>query len=499
MKLHELLLLSFSSLTLWGCYYQEDSVGYGTADDSQSGSYYDYIDDTEGVVGNQNSESSVVNEPNPFVLTSEDSLSTFGLDVDNASYTFHRSKLEMGYLPNPEAVRVEEFVNYFDYTYEDPTGADLFSISSSVVNSPFKDSVVNLVVGITSGQVITTTERKPWNFTMLVDVSGSMFEELSMVKASLRYLLAAMENGDKLSICTYAGSVSTVLEPTVVSDQNRKGIVESINALTAGGATAMGDGMTNAYSLNKSSFIQNGENRVIVCSDGDANIGTTSWQGILNAVQAYVDEGITMTTLGFGTGNYNDGNMEMLANKGNGNYYYIDSESEAERLFSEELTAIMTLVGKDARIQIDFDETAVQSYRLLGYENRAIDDDAFHSDTTDAGELGAGQTVTAVYELILTGGGTDLGTISLRYKNSDDESFLKEQIIGNSITEFGFAGNNSQQAIVVAEYAETLRKSPYTNTPFGNIITMAGELQRDSKVDELMSLMNIVNRLKEGE
>ncbi len=418
-------------------------------------------------------EKSEYNEPNSFVLTEDDDLSTFGLDVDNASYTFHRKKITLGSLPSPEAVRVEEFVNYFAYNYPEPSAEETFSLTAETVESPFRDSIVNLRIGL-KGKEVPQEMRKTWNLTFLIDISGSMSSRLYLVKNALNRLVDSMDEGDILSVGTYAGSVSTVLSPTKIDRENKNHIKNIISDLQAGGGTAMNDGMMNAYSMNSSAFVDNGVNRVIVCSDGDANIGNTSWDGILNQVEEYKDQGITLTTLGFGTGNYQDGMMEMLANRGNGNYYYVDSEAEATRLFTGELVSVMSVIARDARIQVQFNSTAVHSYRLLGYENRDIDDDAFNDDTTDAGEVGEGHTVTALYELKLNDNASDLGTISLNYKADSDELTQRNYPITYVNQTMNSVDESFRLAVVVGEYADILRNSPYTETTLS---------QLDSRID----------------
>ncbi len=489
MKLKYLLAAAVTLLLLHGC-FSEDGVSMSSYPSDGGGGW----EDNDYYSG---SEKSSVFEINSFVNTADDPLSTFGLDVDNGSYTFHRKKVEGGTVPSPDAIRVEEFINYFDYSYDEPAAGETFSIQTSTAESPFKDSVINLVVAM-KGVSLPSGERKPWNLTFLIDISGSMNSRIGQVQKSLGYLVDSMKTGDKISIGTYAGNVGTVLTPTsleIMEKETIKGIIQDLNC---GGGTAMGDGMANAYQLNKQGFIENGVNRVIVCSDGDANIGASSYEEILDRIDAYVEQGITMTTLGFGRGNYNDRMMEMLANRGNGNYYYVDSEQEAQRLFSEELLSLMNVIATDARIQIEFSETSVQAYRLLGYENRNIDDDAFDDDTTDAGEVGEGHTVTALYELILSGNEGDLGTVSLRYKDTTGIFRQVETIIGGSVKQFSEMSDSYKQAVVVGEYAEILRESMFTGTSLNMVHNVAenSSITAGSKFDEFMVLLNKVISLK---
>lgn len=407
--------------------------------------------------------------PNSFVGTDQDSLSTFGLDVDKASYTFHRKKvMQENMLPNPEAVRTEEFLNWFGFSSANGRGDEVFRIDVEAARSPFRDSLVGLRVGLEAKDI--RQADIPWNLTFLVDISGSMAGRLDLVKASLGRLVDAMRPGDRLSIATYAGGVSTVLEPTTLAQKDKAALKGIIQDLSAGGGTAMSDGLENGYAVNRRGFLAGGVNRVIVCSDGDANIGASSWEAMLKRIRQYKEEGITLSTLGFGIGNYNDATMEMLADRGNGNYYYIDSEAEAERLFTKELSAMMEVVAWDAKIQVAFSPQAVKSYRLLGYENRAIKDSDFKKDTTDAGEIGAGHAVTALYELVLANPSAPLGTVHLRYKDASGSVRSVDRDLGAFAgTSSAAASSDFRFAFTVAEYAEVLRGSQFVQTRLGDV------------------------------
>ncbi len=302
-----------------------------------------------------------------------------------------------------------------------------------------------------------------------------------------------MRPGDKLSIATYAGGVATVLEPTTLAQQGKDELKGIIRDLRAGGGTAMSDGLENAYHVNNRGFLEDGVNRIVVCSDGDANIGNTGWEEMLASVSQYKRKGITLSTLGFGIGNYNDANMEMLADRGNGNYYYIDSEAEAERLFTEELTAMMKVVAWDAKIQVAFRAEAVKSYRLLGYENRAIADSSFKDDTTDAGEIGAGHTVTALYELVLENPSAPLGAVHLRYKDDSGAMRSCDRELGSFPGgAFASASADHRFAFAVAEYAEILRGSKYTRSRAQDVAeTLRGlNLSGDPKREEFARLVD---------
>lgn len=413
--------------------------------------------------------------PHAFVPTDADSLSTFGLDVDKAAYTFHRKVvMQEGLLPRPEAVRTEEFLNYFGIAYPNGRGDEVFLLDVEAARSPFRDSIVNLRIGI-QARAAAGAAPLPWNLTFLVDVSGSMAGRLEMVQGTLERLVDAMREGDRISIATYAGSVSTVLDPTTLREKDRETVKGIIRDLRAGGGTAMADGLENAYAVNRRGFLAVGVNRVIVCSDGDANIGATGFEAMLARIRHHKEEGITLSTLGFGIGNYNDADMEMLADRGNGNYYYIDSDAEAARLFSEELTAMMRVVAWDARIQLSFASAAVKSYRLLGYENRNIADTAFRQDTTDAGEIGAGHTVTALYELVLADPSAGLGKAELRYRDASGANRVLERDLGTwPGGAFTAASGDFRFAVAVAEYAEILRRSPHTRSRMSDVLAIVG-------------------------
>ena len=393
---------------------------------------------------------------NDFVLTSEDAKSTFGADVDGASYTLTRSSINYGNKPGASSIRPEEFINYFDYSYKTPEND--FSINTIVKPSLFRDSIYNIQVGIQARDQ-KPEDKKFRNLTFLVDVSGSMMSRMDLVKSSLITLVNNLTNEDFISLTTYAGSVRTVLEATSLED--KEVIIDAINSLESGGGTAMSNGLLNAYAVNEKAFIENGTNRVIVASDGDANIGSTSPTEILKQIEKYVNKGITLTTLGFGRGNFNDELMEQIANKGNGNYYYIDSDVESERIFSgDKLFSSLDVVAKDLKIQLEFDSESVQSYRLIGYENRDIADSLFAVDTTDAGEIGPNHQVTAFYEVKLNSEGvSSLGKVRIRYQiDGVAEELLEEESILLNKTEEVHQEFVFIQCLV--EWAEFLRESP---------------------------------------
>ena len=431
---------------------------------------------------------------NGFINSNEDNLSTFGIDVDGGSYTFGRKKINEGQFPPKESVRIEEYINYFHQDYV-PPASEPFSVYADGAPSPFRsDSLHLLRIGL-QGRELSTEEQKPWNLTFLIDISGSMSSRIELVKSSLNILIDNMRQGDKISVCTYAGGVGTVLTPTSLSDTDRESIKGMISDLQAGGSTAMASGIQNAYYVNMSGYLDNGVNRVIVCSDGDANVGQTSQEEIHELISSYVDEGITLSTLGFGQGNYNDNLMEQLADQGNGNYFYIDSESEAERLFSEELISVMEIIAKDVKIQVEFNTESVIRYRLIGYENRNIDDEDFTDENTDAGEIGAGHRVTALYEIELAENPEpQIAIVHLRYKLPDGNSDipLELEITNNDIaSSFSTSSQRFQFTAGVAEFAEILRQSPWVSTSFSDVEqivseSLSGSDDRDVELLELI-------------
>lgn len=402
---------------------------------------------------------------NPWTNTAEDKLSTFSIDVDTGSYTVARKKLlEQGVKPPPASVRVEEFVNYFRYDYPNPE--EVFGVYLEAAPSPFatKPNRYLARVGV-QGKRLASKDRKPVHLTLLVDVSGSMNQEdkLPLAVDALKILTNNLKEGDTVAIATYAGYVEEVLQPT--GAQNRGAIFEALDSLGAGGGTGMSNGMKIAYDLAMKQKKPGHVSRVVVLSDGDANIGPMSHDDILDQIKNYVDEGVTLSTIGLGMGNYKDTMMEQLANKGNGNYYYIDSIKEARKVFGEQLDGTLQVIAKDVKIQVEFDPKKVAKYRLIGYENRDIADRDFRNDKVDAGEIGAGHTVTALYELQLAGKPEGaMGTVRVRHKKpsafkATENAFnLSDAHFRSKISD---ASPDFQFAAAVGTFAEILRDSPY--------------------------------------
>ena len=433
---------------------------------------------------------------NDMTAAATDRFSTFSIDVDTASYTISRRKLQEGSLPPTASVRVEEFVNYFPYSYEAPSTDAPFAVHMEAAPDPFNDGHHLFRVGI-KAQDLDLSNRKPVHLTFLVDVSGSMSrpDKIGLAKRSLRLLTDQLRPGDTVALATYAGRVRAVLDPTDVRHKSQ--IHSAIEDLSSGGSTAMNSGIQLAYRMAQSGFVSGEENRVIVLSDGDANVGPSSHQAILESIKGYASNGITLSTIGFGMGNYKDTMMEQLANKGDGNYYYIDSFSEAKKVFGKDLAGTLQVVAKDVKIQVEFNPTAVATYRLIGYENRDIADKDFRNDKVDAGEIGTGHTVTALYDLVLTeGGNEELATVRIRNKKPGPDSPAVEWMTAFDSDElasrFSKASPDFRIAVAAGTFAELLRGSPYAaEVSWQELAALASEAQRPgvSEDDELLSLI----------
>ncbi|WNG36747.1 DUF3520 domain-containing protein [Archangium violaceum] len=400
--------------------------------------------------------------PNAFTETATDRFSTFAVDVDTASYAVSRRYLTQGALPPHAAVRVEEFVNYFKYRYTPPEqGA--FTVHLEGAPSPFNANRHFVRVGV-QGKSVSRSQRKPAHLVFLVDTSGSMNQQdkLPLAKEAMKLAVKNLNENDTVAIVTYAGSTRDVLSPTPATSLER--IYKAIDSLESGGGTAMGSGMEMAYKHAVKKASGSVVSRVVVLTDGDANIGPNlSADTMLNSIQGYVKEGVTLSAIGFGMGNYRDDLMEKLADKGNGNCFYIDSYKEAKKVFEAQLTGTLEVIAKDVKIQVEFDPKVVRRYRLVGYENRDIADKDFRDDKVDAGEIGAGHSVTAVYEVELTGEKAALGTVRIRAKapngtEAAEQSFPFEQRMVRATLDA--ASPDFRFALAVAATADVLRGSP---------------------------------------
>ena len=441
---------------------------------------------------------------NPFIDTEDDHFSTFGMDVDTASYSVTRRSLRDGHLPPPEAVRVEEFVNAFDYNYEPPShGA--FAVHIEGAPSRFGEGkrLHLLRIGI-QGQVIPTENRKDAILTFVIDVSGSMSMEnrLGLVKRSLRLLVEQLRPGDEVGIVIYGSRAKILLPHTGV--EGRGEILEAINSLAPEGSTNAEAGLRMGYDLALKNVRFGSINRVILCSDGVANVGETGPDAILRQVRAHVEEGITLTTVGFGMGNFNDILMEQLANKGNGSYAYVDTLYEAKRIFVENLTGTLQVIARDAKVQVDFNPQVVSRFRLLGYENRRLAHEDFRDDDADGGEIGSGHSVTALYEIKLHESAVgQLATVFIRYEDPDTRQVteISADIFAAELEDvFEDASPEFQLAAAIAEFAEILRDSFWAQE--GSLDTVHQVIEgilpqiQSERSDQLMRLVSQAARFK---
>jgi Ca-activated chloride channel family protein len=448
---------------------------------------------------NINTEEYTDHGVNPFTMVSRDAKSTFSIDVDTASYTMARRKLKQGMLPAWEGVRVEEFVNYFDYDYKNPRRGP-FAVHMEAMADPFRKGHHILHVGVQAKR-FQPKERPPLHLTFLVDVSGSMSspDKLGLAKESMHTLVSSMEDGDTVAMATYAGRVARILEPTDVVRSSS--IHRAIDSLHSGGSTAMSSGIDLAYEMADEAFERGAENRVVILSDGDANVGRSTWDEMLSQIKGYADQGITLSTIGFGQGNYRDTLMEQLSNKGDGNNFYVDSQDESDRIFGEKIGGTMITVARDTKIQVEFNRDAVKAYRLLGYENRDIADKDFRDDRVDAGEVGSGHSVTALYEVILAKNPDDeLATVRLRWEKpgADGEAtersfgFASDKLRGSMST----ASDSLKLAYGAATFAEVLRQSPHAaEVELSELQEIVDGVATDKESRELSRLIGMAERL----
>lgn len=441
---------------------------------------------------------------NPFEDPREDRLSTFSLDVDTASYSVARRYVSDGNLPPADAVRVEEFVNYFDAGYPSPSDI-AFGVFADGAPTPFQsDGSYILRFGV-QGYQVPDSERKPASLTFVIDISGSMDIEnrLGLVKQSLELLVDRLRPNDTVAIVVYGTEAYLVLNPTSGEDKGR--ILDAIYSLHTEGATNAEAGLQLGYQVAYQASRPGTINRVILLSDGVANVGATGPEQILESIRGYADTGITLTTVGFGMGNFNDVLMEQLADNGDGSYAYIDDLDEARKLFVDDLTSTLQVIARDAKVQIDFNPQVVSRYRLIGYENRAVADQDFRNDTVDAGEIGAGHSATALYSVFLNGAVQGrIATVHLRWQ--DPQSLSVHEISGDFNTWdlspiFERSLPRYQLAVVAAQYAELLRLSPWAaGTSIGSVlqhaVRISGLLPGDEEVSEFAALVSRASQIQ---
>ena len=453
------------------------------------------------VVHNQNTEEYESMVENTFLEPNEFPFSTFAIDVDGASYSNVRRMIMDGNLPVKDAVRVEEMINYFDYDYIQPDDEHPFSVNTDIGPAPWNPTHKLVQIGL-KGKEITSENLPPSNLIFLIDVSGSMGsrDKLPLLVKGFKLLVDQLRESDVVSIVVYSGSSGVILPPT--SGNQKEKIFAVLENLHAKGSTAGGEGIKKAYEIAQQNFNPNGNNRVILATDGDFNVGVSSTSRLVKLIKEKREQGIDLSILGFGSGNLKDSKMEQIANNGNGNYYYIDNLLEAKKVLVSEMGGTLYTIAKDVKIQVEFNPQNVQAYRLIGYENRLLADEDFNNDKKDAGELGSGHTVTALYEIIPSGVSIsnnllpidplkyqdpkpaskskysdELLTVKLRYKSpSENESKFVNQIVYN--TNISELTENLSFAASVASFGMLLRDSKFKgNSSF----QMVQELAKHSK------------------
>ncbi len=446
------------------------------------------------VAPNWNTENYSTIHENGFKDAKANPLSTFSIDVDNASYSNVRRYINNGEMPPRDAVRVEEMINYFNYDYPEPNGDHPFSVTTELGKCPWNAEHYLLHIGL-KGKSIDKSEIPPSNLVFLIDVSGSMNQEnkLPLLKRAFKMLVNELRPEDRVSIVVYAGAAGKVLDSTP-GDEKQK-ILDALDNLSAGGSTAGGEGLKLAYKIARANFIEDGNNRIILATDGDFNVGVSSTSEMERLVEEERESGIFMSVLGFGTGNIKDDKMETIADKGNGNYSYIDNLQEARKVFISEFGGTLFTIAKDVKFQLEFNPKIVKSYRLVGYENRLLNDEDFNDDKKDAGEMGAGHTVTALYEIIPADSEDDapsvdplkyqesksvsgkynneILTVKLRYKDPKGEkSKLLEQPVQNKLVKN--TSDNFRFSAAVASFGMLLRNSEFKgNTTVDSIVQLA--------------------------
>jgi Ca-activated chloride channel family protein len=458
-------------------------------------------------------------QDNPVQLVAEHPVSTFSIDVDTGAYANVRRFLNEGRLPPQDAVRVEEMINYFDYDYAPPTNRETpFRVSTEVAPAPWNPAALLLSVGI-KGFEIQAEQRPAANLVFLIDVSGSMDEpnKLPLLQKSFRLLTEQLTARDRVSMVVYAGNSGVVLEPTPGDQKHR--IIEAVSRLQAGGSTNGASGIERAYELAHATFMKGGINRVVLATDGDFNVGTVNFEALVDMAERERGTGVELTTLGFGTGNYNDQLMERLADAGNGNYAYIDTLSEARKVLVSELSSTLFTIAKDVKIQVEFNPAEVLEYRLIGYENRMLAREDFNNDKVDAGEIGAGHRVTALYEVVPVGakgsvdplryaaptakvaGNGELANVKLRYKmpSAETSQLLEYPIRKSDIASTDKLSANFRFAASVAAFGQLLRGGKYIGDfSYADVTKLArGALaeDRDGYRREFVSLVELARTL----
>ncbi len=493
---------------------------------SRSNATQYYMDGIRVTNNMPNTESYASIKENRFVNSNSEQLSTFSLDVDRAAYSNVRRFINLGELPPTDAIRIEEMINYFSYKYAAPKNDDILNVQTSVVDCPWNKNHQLLHIGVQSKK-IDREDLPPSNLVFLIDVSGSMNSpnKLPLVIQSFKILLDQLRPEDKVAIVTYAGNAGVALPSTFASNKTK--ILECLDQLQSGGSTAGAQGIITAYEIAEKNFIKEGNNRVVLATDGDFNVGVSDNKSLEKLIEEKRQSGVFLSVLGFGYGNYKDDKLQLLADKGNGNHAYIDDLQEAQKVFAKEFGGTIYTLAKDVKFQIEFNPSVVSNYRLIGYENRMLEKEDFNNDKIDAGELGMGHQMTAIYEIDLNEKGNksvlnnvdelkyqpnvvknsnqysnELGTIKFRYKKPDSNISAKwDKVINNKID--NKISEDVKFSIAVAYSGLLLRKSEYlVNGSFDNMIALANESKGndgDGYKAEFIRLMELAKNLKPKE
>lgn len=470
------------------------------------------------VVTQENRENYTHYKDNQVKIVQSHPVSTFSIDVDTGAYSNMRRILNQGILPSQDAIRVEELLNYFNYDYPIPKNTEQpFSISTEIAPSPWNNNAQLLHIGI-QGYEVDKSQRPASNLVFLIDVSGSMNspDKLGLLKSSFKLLTKNLTKNDKVAIVVYAGAAGAVLNST--SGDKKSKISQALEKLNAGGSTNGAAGINLAYQIAEENFIKDGINRVIIATDGDFNVGTTNFEQLKELAERKRVSGVSLTTLGFGSGNYNDALMEQLADSGNGNYSYIDTLKEANKVLVEEMSSTLMTIAKDVKIQIEFNPLMVSQYRLIGYENRVLNNEDFNNDKIDAGEIGAGHSVTAMYEVILNHSpgwieplkyqnkieklnySNEIATLKVRYKHPDSDT---SKLIVNTIEasqlldSLGKSSNNFKLSAAVAGFGQLLRGGKMTqNFSFSEVQNLTKQTLGDDNYGYRGEFLQLVSLAK---
>ena len=466
-------ILAFAAAAVISCDKAMEAPGFFY--DSYNNASYEADGDLSNPESGDNFDKIVENN---FVKVSEQPTSTFSIDADGAAYSYMRRCVKSGRLPDANSVRIEEYLNYFTFDYADPSGDETVAINAELGVCPWNAEHRLLRLGL-KGKSLEDSQIPDANYILLIDTSGSMSgdDRIELLKTGLCTMIDYMKPTDRIAIITYSGEVKKLLESTLVKDANK--IKKAIKKLVASGCTAGGSAMKMAYDEAVAHYITGGNNRIIMCTDGDFNVGVSSTDALVEMVESYLDKGIYLSIMGFGTGNYQDSRMESLSNHGNGTYTYIDCEEEMMKVFVNERSHFYS-VANDTKCQITFKPETVDSYRLIGYENRVMNNEDFENDQKDAGEIGAGQTVTALYEIIPAEGfaaDAAVATFDVRYKLQLGQESRPLNLEISAPADGAKASQNFDFAAGIAAYGLALRDSEYKGTAS---ISMALDLVQGS-------------------